>query len=1164
MEEKLKKLVEQSKQHKGVKEKPFELKRTPEQIAEISKKYKKPIDKINTQLEEFDIGCSDIDDESVCITVDEEHGCAFDKDKQKCYRKKFPNPEQEKFWMKFQKQKSVEGLEERAEKGLEELEKKVSKYSKILEYKNQFEKIKQTIKTNVNELNKYLPEIKDKTFVQKIKKAEKYLKTRFKETKDLEYLILYNNSLLQFINEAKLMKEKFSIAEEHKKKQEEHKKKQEWFTSELEKRMAKKEEHKKKQEEMEEMEVEEEMEEMKVEEEEVKKISEKYEKSVPKKYVTLFDILNEASNNYTKSLKEIDEIKKLWFKKEKKEKETLKDKIRKIGGDDLINKAEKGGIDEIIKHVARNWLNSDQGQSFKNKIFGFSDTQQKLCANFSSCKKLVTKYGSINAAKKTDEWSNSDCDNKLKGYNVSMKYYKMILHDYDKNLVKEEKGKEVPFCIKMTDYFQAMTKAKFLLPMWRYNKLSGGKPVEQIVERFRNVDFSKQGNRILILKSGTGTGKSVCVPPLLVEAGFSRRVVCTQPRKITATKNSEFACCLMGAKYGNAVGYKHGDGEIRGNKLVYMTDGMLVQELLSDVKKFIKKNSFIVIDEVHERSLNIDILLALVKKLLSKSYLKENPHKLQVIIMSATIDPQEYINYFTEGGQIDKSRIKPLNVGGTSFEIECKPSDVLPISNMYEHTADLINNIIDINKSEENESARDILVFLESASSIRKMEKELSDLNEKDYPVLTLTGQSSDKERDLAMKRPDEAIKRRVILATNVAETGLTFNYLKHVIDLGWMNTAVFNPVNGSSGLLRSHESINNAMQRRGRVGRTSPGNYYPLFKFCDVPKQLEEGEKELNTILDPKQQPGIYYNSLSQSLLSLINMLHEFGDIFGRKEGQLVSIYDFDFMDQPPITTLHRNLSELYLLGAINRNLELTKIGKMMYKMPRVSPPFAKAIIVAEMYHCTYEVAVIAACSSIQGGFYNFNEVPYNYRFNDFTDHQYRSDHINMLITFMKYSAVRRANNKYMADDWCIINRLKPGALNSAYNTAKQIIESLCKANIPILSYNRNISQYTNEMKMNILKALFTGLFLNTARLSTNIKFFKINNWYGKDYYSEVYKGSSFYTGDFRIKNLYPKNVFFGSVLMKDRNGMYINYLTGGMSPYDPEWIGTLVPNLD
>lgn len=678
--------------------------------------------------------------------------------------------------------------------------------------------------------------------------------------------------------------------------------------------------------------------------------------------------------------------------------------------------------------------------------------------------------------------------------------------------------------------------------MWK----DAGNALEELI-RLINL------NQVVLLEAGTGTGKSTAMPAAIVEAGLcpkNKKVVCTQPRRANADGISEYVGCLVGNP--DAVGYKHGKGSDSGTKLMYMTEGILVQEILSDFDGFDKKYSHIIIDEVHERSINTDILLGLTKKLLNK----QGGTDLKVIVTSATFDRTTYKNYFTKSPNAVKS-IEDLYVAGKTPEID-QIDPELPINNMYEYITNLVEKIIADNPEEENENFRDILIFLESISSIRKLKELLTKkLNTDLYPVLIFTSGTSPEDQKKITEESDNfpefsGIKRRIVIATNVAETGLTFDQLKHVIDSGWMISAVFNPMNNSQGLLRSHESQNNAMQRRGRVGRIEPGCYYPLFQFN---KDRKKGD-----VLPKKLKPGIYYNSLSTSLLGIINIVNQ----FKINPNELTNIYDFDFMDQPPITTLHRNLSELYLLGALTRNLKLTKIGKMMNKLSRVPPQFAKAIIAAEVYHCTYEVAVIAACSSVIGSFYNFSVVPNNYTFNDFTDHQYRSDHINMLVTFMKYAAVRRTNSKLNTDKWCTINRLNSGPLNTAYEAVKQIMESLVKAEIPILSYNRNITQYTHQMKMNILKALFTGLFLNTGRLSSNIKFFKIHNWYGKDYYSEVYKGSSFYTGNFKIENLYPKNVFFGSVIMKARDGMYINYLTGGMSPYDPEWIGTLVPNLD
>lgn len=168
------------------------------------------------------------------------------------------------------------------------------------------------------------------------------------------------------------------------------------------------------------------------------------------------------------------------------------------------------------------------------------------------------------------------------------------------------------------------------------------------------------------------------------------------------------------------------------------------------------------------------------------------------------------------------------------------------------------------------------------------------------------------------------------------------------------------------------------------------------------------------------------------------------------------------------------------------------------------------------------------------------------------------------MLITFMKFCETIKNNSISNTKKWCIINRLNYSVLYEVYELSKQLIENISNSNIPILSYNTHIDKYTIEMKTNILKALFCGLYLNRAKVSkNNIKYFYVQNWYGKNYYAETYKGSSFYTGNYRIANLYPKDIFYGSMIMKNRNGMYVNYITGGISPYNPEWIGTIVPKI-
>jgi HrpA-like RNA helicase len=562
-------------------------------------------------------------------------------------------------------------------------------------------------------------------------------------------------------------------------------------------------------------------------------------------------------------------------------------------------------------------------------------------------------------------------------------------------------------------------------------------------------------------------------------------------------------------------------------------------------------------------------------------YLSKCKHNLQVIITSATFDVKAYEEYFATGrNKISRQRIKTMDVAGVqNYEIETILPSTLPVDNMLDTTLKIILEDILINrKYEENidNKFRDILVFLDSSANIRRLKSMLEEkLNSTNYPIFKLTANTSDEDKnlitmDINRSSNNESVdntkinelyksKRRIVLANNAAQTGITLSNLRHVIDTGWQNAGVYSPSNGASGLIRSHVSHNDAMQRRGRVGRKSDGYFYPLYEFNVIYPDANNNVGMKKPVLLKDQIPSIYYTDLSQNMLEIIDIIKKF--VQGPDE--LINIYSFNFMDNPPISIIHRNLSELYLIGAIDHNLELTKIGKLIKTLPKVNIGLAKSIIAAQIYNCTYEVAIIAACSILQESFYDFSKVPQGYTYPGLTDYEYKSDHINMLVTFMKYLNVKRSvNNESHLNSWCKINRLNASSLNSAYEGFKDIIKSMVQAQIPIVSYNRPIDEYTDKMKQSIIKALFIGLYLNRARIGEDPRYLKVYNWYGSDYYAESYK-SSFY-GNLNYKNMYPKHVFFSKTILKNKGGGYVNYLAGGISPYNPMWIGTLVPKVN
>jgi pre-mRNA-splicing factor ATP-dependent RNA helicase DHX38/PRP16 len=736
---------------------------------------------------------------------------------------------------------------------------------------------------------------------------------------------------------------------------------------------------------------------------------------------------------------------------------------------------------------------------------------------------------------------------------------------------------------KKYDYMDYLIDKQFTLPMW--NPVSIDKNSEFVknlnilnserkyINAVKLITEYLKNNDILILKSKTGSGKSVIIPQLLVNSNLNnnKKIVSTQPRRLNAESISKYVSTLMWTKLGNGVGYKHGGDKINSNTLMYMTEGSLIKETTNNLQKMINKYSIIIIDEVHERSIDTDILLALIKNI-NDNY----KGKVKFIITSATFDSLKFGKFY---GLLDDNKLSEnlsiedneklqqniLVVEGVSKSVKQtflqKSSD-----NYIEDTCNcalyLHENYID----ELNETERDILIFVDGSSTIRKMyqiltnkiiEKQKLNANFPPVAILTLTSQSNDDEKNKVIKNiynnnninidvlsvaSSLSPKRRIILATNTAETGITFDTLKHVIDTGWMNLSVYDVNTGSTALITSHITKDNSLQRQGRVGRVSDGFYWAMFT-----------EKTYNKLKKHKI-PSIYYENISLHLLDIITYINELypskGDI------GVIDIYQFNFIDSPSINNVQRAVSELYLLGAIDDNLNITFTGNVMKKF-LLPPKLSKVLFVSPYFGCSYEISIIIASMGKMSDVYLYSDNQYG----NLTYFNYQSDHINSLITFLKYSQFKQnvKGNLSKIKSWCIINGLNYDLLNKIENEVNELLISMNKNNIPIISFYTNV--FNDDKINNIIKALFTGLFLNTAIVQDHIKWFSITNPLNNKIIPAISYKSLFYTGNSKYKTIYPKDIIFTDLLLKNNNGIYTHYISE-ISPYKKEWFNNISPN--
>nr|POE52022.1 pre-mrna-splicing factor atp-dependent rna helicase-like protein cdc28 [Quercus suber] len=447
-------------------------------------------------------------------------------------------------------------------------------------------------------------------------------------------------------------------------------------------------------------------------------------------------------------------------------------------------------------------------------------------------------------------------------------------------------------------------------------------PVFQYRQQFLDAVDKYQ---ILIIVGETGSGKTTQLPQYLYEAGYCKKgmkVGCTQPRRVAAMSVAARVAEEVGVKLGNEVGYaiRFEDATTDKTVLKYMTDGMLLREFLTEPD--LGAYSALMIDEAHERTLHTDILFGLVKDI------ARGRPDLKLLISSATLDAQKFSEFF------DDAPI--LNIPGRTYDVEMNYS-LQPEAN---YLSAAITTVFQIHLSQPLPG--DILVFLTGQDEIEQAEQSLQETAKKlgsSAPELMICPIYANLPTDLQQRifDPTPPKVRKVVLATNIAETSLTIDNIVYVIDPGYVKENRYTPATNMESLVAVPISRASANQRAGRAGRTGPGKCFRLYT------------------------KWAYYNDLPESTTPEIQRTNLNSIILLLKSLGINDLIAFDFMDPPAPEMLIRSLEQLYALGALNDKGELTKIGRQMAEFP-TDPMLAKAVLAADKEGCVEEVLSIIA----------------------------------------------------------------------------------------------------------------------------------------------------------------------------------------------------------
>ncbi|KAF4594648.1 pre-mRNA splicing factor ATP-dependent RNA helicase prp16 [Ophiocordyceps camponoti-floridani] len=503
-------------------------------------------------------------------------------------------------------------------------------------------------------------------------------------------------------------------------------------------------------------------------------------------------------------------------------------------------------------------------------------------------------------------------------------------------------------------------------------------------------------NQVTIVVGETGSGKTTQLTQFLLEDGYGRNgmIGCTQPRRVAAMSVAKRVAEEMEVRLGSTVGYaiRFEDCTSKETIIKYMTDGVLLRESLNEPD--LDRYSCIIMDEAHERALNTDILMGLFKKIIQRR------RDLKLIVTSATMNAKRFSDFFGSAPE--------FTIPGRTF-----PVDVMFHRSPVEDYVDqAVQQVLAIHVSMD---AGDILVFMTGQEDIEitceLVQKRLDALN--DPPKLSILPIYSQMPADLQAKIFDRAAPgvRKCIVATNIAETSLTVDGIKYVVDAGYSKLKVFNPKMGMDTLQITPISQANSSQRSGRAGRTGPGKAFRLYT-----------DKAFKEELYPQTIPEIQRTNLSNTVLMLKSL--------GVKD-----LLDFDFMDPPPQDTMSTSMFDLWALGALDNLGELTELGRKMSAFP-MDPSLAKLLITADDEGCSEEMVTIVSMLSVPNVFYRPKERQdeADAKREKFWVHE--SDHLTYLQVYSSWKA-----NGY-SDGWCIKHFLHAKSLRRAKEIREQLVD--------------------------------------------------------------------------------------------------------------------------
>lgn len=688
------------------------------------------------------------------------------------------------------------------------------------------------------------------------------------------------------------------------------------------------------------------------------------------------------------------------------------------------------------------------------------------------------------------------------------------------------------------------------------------------------------GDKVIVIKADTGSGKSTVLPVKLYEAFFPRtqkNIIITQPRVLTAKENpKEMVKYYKNLKLGQNIGYNTGPLKLPPNEkgILFCTVGILTEELIAKTdEEFMQKYQFVIIDEVHDRDINIDRCLFLMKKLLIANY--TSPECPLLLLMSATFDESIFMRYFEVPAQ------NYMQVIGKTFPIASN-FPAYSVSNYIKYASIKsqeihLSNLDELDPSSAGNSLyRDIIIFVTDKGVGKKIYDELHIFNsgvltqpldiimkykdkisndienlykklggavdkskrkdEPNYHILpivldTVNFSAGGLEYQNLFSKLEvlntpiwelnefggidmntEPIKyvtptRRIIIATNVAETGITIETLKYCLDTGYQRSAEFYPDYNCASLISKNISYGSAIQRKGRVGRKSPGNFYTCYTadtFNALPKDklasilTSDTTQTLLTLLIKEKNveilPETSINKIENNKMENIFQKHRDVDNswYYTKNETSTNISAIDFIELPSIQSLSHSVEQLHILGFIDNNYDVTTLGFYANKFKMIGLESIKLIMSGYCYGANILdlITIVSFINITKRRIFGKNFILENFmKLNDTEFAFYNQiliadDFINCIFIWnmlQKYINKNIDHNGGLKiekiTEWCIENNILFDGLVKLIDIRDGIIDNMI--NIGLNPYYNSLGLIKNEYNLNniLINSLHDGL---------------------------------------------------------------------------------------